>query len=601
MGDGITDVERGVSVAPKGLASGEAWLAMVERMMQIVTGGQRWDYSVRHDVEKDIEESRRTGITPRQMLEGRRQFSTDTERLYYLRFLLEYEIEGGGWIQLGIYYRGPKDPARIAAAMADYEIKRLQSVAEQAVPVPPPLQRQRSVRGLDTDWERGAAQREREEYEAFLIEVARQESADEARSRDLQARYGGRTGTKSMLDYYVGDPVVYAADRAIKAVPGMVSLALDFVPVVGQLKAALEAISGRDLITGRHLADWERGLNILLSVLPSAKAAFRGGKAGLAALAKATAQSGKPAAEVYRAAKGASRLTDAEVKAAKVLRNGKPVNAAAFDKVAGSIDEMMGTPKVGRTEMYRVAAGEIHDGRMVTSSIASSPVSVPPKPVGRPVTPTRTTPRVATTLANAGVLPEAIAALNRAGVAVNKVSRFLTTPRVRDFVNTFHQSPGFHLIVEDLAKGATKKKGALFIIDFVNDAKNKIDPKLAMFEMDVGITKSPLRDRSARVTDLVVTQGGRALNYEFKAYSMASLNKALADPQKILQLVKDVAIHGRRNIKWVFDSAEISESYLHKKFTAIINADPFLKSRFSGKADELEAMLDELLILYPKK
>ena len=46
---------------------------------------------------------------------------------------------------------------------------------------------------------------------------------------------------------------------------------------------------------------------------------------------------------------------------------------------------MMGTPKVGRTEMYRVAAGEIQDGRMITRAIDSSPVRVPARPPGKQV------------------------------------------------------------------------------------------------------------------------------------------------------------------------------------------------------------------------
>ena len=69
----------------------------------------------------------------------------------------------------------------------------------------------------------------------------------------------------TFLEYSVGGAYNMAVEKALKAVPELVSLALDFVPIVGQLKGIIEAISGRDLITGRHLADWERGLNALLS------------------------------------------------------------------------------------------------------------------------------------------------------------------------------------------------------------------------------------------------------------------------------------------------------------------------------------------------
>ena len=41
------------------------------------------------------------------------------------------------------------------------------------------------------------------------------------------------------------------------------SMALDFVPVVGNVKGVIEAVTGRDLITGEKLAWWERGLGLL--------------------------------------------------------------------------------------------------------------------------------------------------------------------------------------------------------------------------------------------------------------------------------------------------------------------------------------------------
>ena len=44
---------------------------------------------------------------------------------------------------------------------------------------------------------------------------------------------------------------------------GLVSSAIDFVPVVGNLKSAYEAISGKDMITGEELSDVERSLSLL--------------------------------------------------------------------------------------------------------------------------------------------------------------------------------------------------------------------------------------------------------------------------------------------------------------------------------------------------
>lgn len=44
------------------------------------------------------------------------------------------------------------------------------------------------------------------------------------------------------------------------------SLLLDFVPVVGTAKGVVEAILGRDLLTGQELSWWERGLGVLPGV-----------------------------------------------------------------------------------------------------------------------------------------------------------------------------------------------------------------------------------------------------------------------------------------------------------------------------------------------
>ena len=41
------------------------------------------------------------------------------------------------------------------------------------------------------------------------------------------------------------------------------SLVLDFLPVVGTAKSGIEAVTGRDLLTGEELADWERSLGLV--------------------------------------------------------------------------------------------------------------------------------------------------------------------------------------------------------------------------------------------------------------------------------------------------------------------------------------------------
>ncbi|WP_336047134.1 pre-toxin TG domain-containing protein [Solibacillus ferritrahens] len=49
---------------------------------------------------------------------------------------------------------------------------------------------------------------------------------------------------------------------------GAISAGLDFIPVVGNAKALVEAEIGKDPITGRKLESWERGASVA-AILPS--------------------------------------------------------------------------------------------------------------------------------------------------------------------------------------------------------------------------------------------------------------------------------------------------------------------------------------------
>jgi len=77
----------------------------------------------------------------------------------------------------------------------------------------------------------------------------------------------------------------------------LLSVALDFVPVVGTIKGAVEAVTGRDLVTGQELAWWER----LLGIVP-----IVGGAAGLIG----AASRGARAADLFSAS---GKLSNAEV------------------------------------------------------------------------------------------------------------------------------------------------------------------------------------------------------------------------------------------------------------------------------------------------
>jgi Pre-toxin TG len=586
---GISDVDRGLCAAPTGIDTWDSHVEMVERMRRVVDIKDR---IVQDEFRWDLKE--RVVASPREMLAGRRRFDTDEERLLYLRYTIEQELGS----------RATRD--RIADAMADYEMDRIKAMAADAVPQPllaspynPGTAAAIALQERGLEWAETAAASDRSEYEAFLYEVGRLDDADRQELRKLYLNAGG-AAPADLYQQYIGEPFREMVNEAKQAVPGLVSLLLDFTPIIGQLKAVIEGIYGTDLITGRKLEAWEKGLGILLAIIPEARGIFKAGRTGVRTLVAVARESRLPAEEVYRVTKVASKLTEEEVSAARKIVNGRPTNPREAEKVAGSIEDMLGSkPRGARSTSYRVAAGVNKDGRGLSKSVASSPIKAGAEAPGKVINATTTAPAIATRLWRSGISQDAVAALERAGVKItDDAATVLINTKAGVFINMFHGCAGFEEVVKDVIKPGTKKKGGLFVIEFVTDRANSIDPATVKFELPGGITKTPTREFVARETDLVITIGDKTTNYEFKAYSKAAVAASLQDPKKIAQLVKDVAIFGRRNIRWVYDSREVSKAFVYKKFADAIKSDALLAKEF-GEGAKLEQALDQLIIMYP--
>jgi hypothetical protein len=581
MGRSIDDVERGLSIAPTGIDTFEARQVLTQRMERICQMST-------HGYIADPEKS----------------------RLIDLRLRIEAEL-------------GERGTKRVVDRMVDAEIERMRSLADEITPLPPPspeylgnpLTGMLDSRGIAADWGKMAAQHDRDEFENYLVELGRQQDIEHAEGcarlrwpgPDCPPRPPSATpATVGIYEQFVGPGYHAMVKTVTETAPGLMSLAFDFVPIVGQLKGIAEAIAGRDLITGRQLADWERGLNILLSVLPSAKGIFRTGKAGLTALAQAATKSGRNADEVYRVAKAASTLSEAEVRAAKqLLPNGKPANPTQFEKVAGTLDEMAGAgPKRARKgPQSTIASGVIEDNRLLSKSSAGA-IEPPKKPPGKVIKPTKTSAAVSEKLIKNGITAKAIESMERVGFKVSdRVANVLISDvKVGAFVNNFHQCSGFERVLKEALGTGNKRKGARLVIDFVANPVNKIDPKLVNFELPAGITKvrtaKQTADKAARETDLVISTRSGGLNFEFKAYDRLSLTLWARDPKKIIQLVKDVKMLGRENIKWVFDSREVSAEFVYQKFKQAIKSDAVLAKEF-GDGSKLHKAIDDLVVMYP--
>ena len=59
---------------------------------------------------------------------------------------------------------------------------------------------------------------------------------------------------------------VYISREMLEAQAALASALLNFVPIVGNIKGAIEGFTGEDLITGRHLEWYERVLNLACAI-----------------------------------------------------------------------------------------------------------------------------------------------------------------------------------------------------------------------------------------------------------------------------------------------------------------------------------------------
>jgi hypothetical protein len=285
------------------------------------------------------------------------QWDSEENRLLFLRAVVETELVTHWAKSWEEEQRQPStwpSDAAVVATMVDYEVSRLKNLAEEAVPSPPLSctreTGQLELLGITSEWGPRAAEYERREYESYLAEVARLNDLAEQESHKAIVYSGA--ATQGLYESYVGEPIKATAKSLLQMdTRQMVSLMVNFIPIVGQLKAVAEAIVGRDLITGEELPNWERGLNLLLAIIPEAHGIFSSGEAGLRTLARVAVDSAKPVDEVYRATKVASKLTVEEVQTVeKVVAGATPTPAQL--KLAEKLEEMPGVTakSAGKTE-----------------------------------------------------------------------------------------------------------------------------------------------------------------------------------------------------------------------------------------------------------
>ena len=154
---------------------------------------------------------------------------------------------------------------------------------------------------------------------------------------------------RSLLDCYRTAQAGLAALVGLSVLFGVaLSMALDFVPVVGTIKGVIEAVTGRDLITGQELEWWER----LLGVVP-----VLGGAAGVVGSVSRGARALDDVGDLGRAADNFSDLGRAADRAsdlptgARYVDNVDPADARVYDQIrntagdTGRIADNTGIPQ----------------------------------------------------------------------------------------------------------------------------------------------------------------------------------------------------------------------------------------------------------------
>jgi hypothetical protein len=159
----------------------------------------------------------------------------------------------------------------------------------------------------------------------------------------------------SMSDCYNTAAAALAALVGLSVLFGvMLSVALDFVPVVGTVKGIIEAITGKDLVTGQELAWWER----LLGIVP-----VIGGAAGVAAAISKGSRAIDDVADVGRGIDGAAEAADAARDAERAAE------AAAAHKRELGMDPATGRYRAGEAE----TAVRVEEATGTTLSRSSDP------------------------------------------------------------------------------------------------------------------------------------------------------------------------------------------------------------------------------------
>ncbi len=474
--------------------------------------------------------------------------------------------------------------------------------------------------------------RTRERMELLALERAADDLEREVQRLEFEERLKRYPGTIEIRRYPV--LVMHAAmGQAVLPLVEVAEIAVQFVPVVGQVVAGIEAITGHELLTGRELAPWQRGLNAVLAALPLAGGLVRGGAAAAGAVVRAAGRAGVAAGDAVKAirviavrsASSTARLMEG-IRVAQ--RGGKLIEAQQAELKAFAAElktesaVASSTARAAGAESARAAAEATSStGRTARATEAARAAETPATAAERAAeVPARAAAE--TTAAVAGrAAPAAARGLARFDAATQAWLRqrgFWTAAARRALkgvgddivsaISRFKGTSGFDTVLANyLAKGPAQE-GARFVMRFA--LARLSNARAISFEMEsmVSIMREAGSLAELRKASRFVDIFADGVRYEMK--SVIEIRAALVTGAagKFGQLQKDIImalgsdLSRLGGVAWVFNSAKMSAAGL-KRVDVVKRLGDLLESTslFSGYPlmPQIRAALDKMIHFWP--
>ncbi|TVL97973.1 MAG: hypothetical protein CV087_21825 [Candidatus Brocadia sp. WS118] len=430
------------------------------------------------------------------------------------------------------------------------------------------------------------------------------------------------------------------------------NMALDFVPIVGDIKGIVEGIIGYDMM-GHKLELWERGLGAIPLVGKAGKAIKNVTKGSriIAESLKAVEKVADLAGFVIVAKEKFSNAAFFVAQSMIILRYPRQwresikVTSKEMLEVylrASRIEEKAANQVVRDFEIIKKTRQDLHLQRRLESDLKYmvEPIPISAKKVANENIRTRTSSseKVNTTASsvskasrgtsNRGIKEQSSESVSpkieKTEAKLKETTRSVTKQRKDDaweilekmkvkvtrkqissagentieFIESFHKSPGFHRVIEDWAAGGWKQEGARFVIEYSNAKLKNMSHVEFEVPLPVKKIKTDGTETVGRYIDIRYSDAktGRMTTFEVEVKNVKDLYSS-----KVKQLWIDVSSRKGdiQGLKWVFNSKKLNKQWIVDKFTDIIKKNEYLKKVFGDTEKLIRENLDKIIEVFP--